>query len=77
VIVHIASCVDRFSPKLSRSHMHIEYRPSYLNKDPIFAFNNTVLLRYIWRGKLMLKIQRSTQRLKMSILCHYKYEFLL
>jgi hypothetical protein len=71
VIVHVASYVDRFSPKLSRSHMHIKYRPSYLNKDPIFAFNNAILLRYIWRGKPMLKIQRSTQHLKMSVLEFY------
>jgi hypothetical protein len=71
VIGYMTSSVDRFSPKLSRSPMLIEHRPSHLNKDPIFAFNNTILLRYIWRGKMMIKSQRSTKGLKMSVLEFY------
>jgi hypothetical protein len=68
VIGHKARCVDCFSPKLSRSHMLIEHRPSHLNKGLIFPFNNAIMLRYTGRGKLMLKIQGSRQSLKMSVL---------
>ena len=48
--------------------MLIEHRPSHLNKGPILALNNAILLRDIRRGKLMLEAQRSTKGLKMSIL---------
>jgi hypothetical protein len=48
--------------------MLIEHRPSHLNKGLILAFNNTILLRHIHREKLMLKSQRSTKGLEMSIL---------
>jgi hypothetical protein len=48
--------------------MLIEHRPSHLNKGPILALNNTILLRDIGRGKLMLKAQRSTKGFKVSIL---------
>ena len=48
--------------------MLIEHRPSHFNQSPIFALNNTILLRDIRRGKLMLEAQRSTKGFKMSIL---------
>ena len=48
--------------------MLIEHRPGHLNKGPILALNNTILLRDIRRGKLMLEAQRSTKGFKMSIL---------
>jgi hypothetical protein len=64
----MAICVDHFSPKLPRSTMLIERRPSHLNKGLILVFNNAIRLRYIWRGKLMLRTQSSTKGLKMSIL---------
>jgi hypothetical protein len=48
--------------------MLIKHRPSHLNKGPICGFNNTILLRHNRREKLMLKSQRSTKGLKMSIL---------
>jgi hypothetical protein len=32
---------------------------SSINKGQILAFNNAILLRYIWRGKLMLEYQKS------------------
>jgi hypothetical protein len=48
--------------------MLIEHRPGHLNKGPILALNNTILLRDIGRGKLMLKAQRSTKGFKVSIL---------
>jgi hypothetical protein len=67
-IGYMTSSVDRFSPKLSRSPMLNEHRPSHLNKGLFFAFNNTILLRYIWRRKMMIKAQRSTKDLKMSVL---------
>jgi hypothetical protein len=51
----MACGVDRFGPISPRSPMLIEYHPSHLNKDPILALNNTILLRDIGRGKLMLK----------------------
>jgi hypothetical protein len=34
----------------------------------ILAFNNTIMLRHIHRGKLMIKSQISTKGLEMSIL---------
>ena len=43
-IGHMASSVDRFGPKTPRSPMLIKHRPGHLNKGPIFAFNNTILL---------------------------------
>ena len=67
-IGHMASYVDRLGPKPPRSPMLIEHRPSYLNKGPILMLNNTILLRDIRRGKLMLDTQRSTKGFKMSIL---------
>jgi hypothetical protein len=48
--------------------MLIEHRPGHLNKGPILALNNTILLRDIGRRKLMLEAQRSTKDFKMSIL---------
>jgi hypothetical protein len=66
-IGHKASSVDRFGPKMPRSPMLIKHRPSHLNKGPIFASNNTILLGHIRRGKLMLEYQRSTKGCKLSI----------
>jgi hypothetical protein len=48
--------------------MLIEHHPSHLNKGPILALNNTILLRDIRRGKLMLEAQRSIKGFKISIL---------
>jgi hypothetical protein len=67
MIGHMASSVDRFGPKTHRSPMLIKHRPGQLNKGPIFAFNNTILLGHIRRGKLMLKSQRSTKGCNFSI----------
>jgi hypothetical protein len=64
---HMASSVDRFDPKTPKSPMLIEHRPGHLNKGSILALNNSILQRHIRRGKLMLKSQRSTKGLKMSI----------
>jgi hypothetical protein len=36
--------------------MLIKYRPGNFNNGPIFAFNNAILLRHIWREELMLKM---------------------
>jgi hypothetical protein len=47
--------------------MLIKHRPGHLKKGPIFAFNNTILLGHIRRGKLMLESQRSTIGGKLSI----------
>ena len=60
--------VDHFGPKFPRNPMLRAHHPRHLNKDPILAFNNDIMLRYIWRGKLMLKSQISTKGFKMSIL---------
>jgi hypothetical protein len=35
--------------------MLIEHHPGHLNKGSIFALNNTILLRDIRRGKLVLE----------------------
>jgi hypothetical protein len=48
--------------------MLIEHRPGHLNNGLILALNNTILLRDIGRGKLMLEAQRNTKSFKMSIL---------
>jgi hypothetical protein len=63
----MASSVDRFGPKTPRSPMLIKHRPGHLNKGLIFAFNNTILLGHIRRGKPMLESQRSTKGWKLSI----------
>ena len=68
VIGDMTSCVDRLSPISPRSPMLIEHHPSHFNQSPIFALNNTDLLRDIRRGKLMLEAQRGTKGFKMSIL---------
>ena len=47
--------------------MLIKHCPGHLNKGPILAFNNAILLGHIWRGKLMLESQRSTKGCKVSI----------
>jgi hypothetical protein len=60
--------VDRFGPISPRSPKLIEHRPGHLNKGPIFVLNNTILLRDVGRGKLMLEAQRSTKSFKISIL---------
>jgi hypothetical protein len=59
--------VDRFSRKRPRSPMLIKHCPGHLNKGPILALNNAILLRHIRRGNLMLEPQRSTKGLTMSI----------
>jgi hypothetical protein len=46
-IRNMARSVDHFSPISPRSPMLIEHHPSHLNKDPILALNNTILLRDI------------------------------
>ena len=43
-IGNMARGVDRFGPISPRSPMLIEHRPSHLNKGPILALNNTILL---------------------------------
>jgi hypothetical protein len=48
--------------------MLIEHRPSYLNRGLVLAFNYTILLRHIRRGKLMLESYRSTKGLKLNII---------
>jgi hypothetical protein len=70
-IGNMAHGVNCFSPISPRNPMLIEHRPDHLNKGPILAFNNTILLRDIGRGKLMLEAQRSTKGFKMSILEFY------
>ena len=40
----MASSVDRLSPISPTSPVLIEHRPSHLNKGPILALNNTILL---------------------------------
>jgi hypothetical protein len=67
-IGNMACGVDRFGQISPRSPMLIEHRPGHLNKGPTLALNNTILLRDIRRGKLMLEAQRSTKGFKMSIL---------
>jgi hypothetical protein len=64
----MAHGVDRFGPISPRSPMLIEHRLGHLNKGLTLVLNNTILLRDIRRGKLMLKVQRSTKGFKMSIL---------
>jgi hypothetical protein len=64
----MACGVDRFGPISPRNPMLIEHRPGHLNKGLILALNNTILLRDIGRGKLMLEAQRNTKSFKMSIL---------
>jgi hypothetical protein len=64
----MARDVDRFGPISPRSPMLIENRPGHLNKGLIFVLNNTILLRDIRRGKLVLEAQRSTKGFKISIL---------
>jgi hypothetical protein len=71
VIGDIASCVDRLDPISPRSHVLIEHRPSHLNKGPILALNNTILLWDIRRGKLMFEVQISIKGFKISILEFY------
>jgi hypothetical protein len=71
VIGYMASSVDRFDPKMPRSPMLIKHRPGHINKGLIFAFNNTILLGQIQRGKLMLESQRSTKGCKLSIFEFY------
>ena len=64
----MASCVDRLGPISPRSPVLIKHHPRHLNKGPILALNNNILLGDIRRGKLMLEAQRSTKGLKRSIL---------
>jgi hypothetical protein len=66
-IGHMVDSIDRFGPKFPRSPMLIDHRSSHLNKGLICAFNNAILLRFIQRGKLMLKCQSITKGFKMSI----------
>jgi hypothetical protein len=47
---HMIGSVDRFDPKLPRSPVLTEHRPSHLNKGLILALNNVILLGYIRRG---------------------------
>jgi hypothetical protein len=56
-IGHMASSVDRFGPETPGSPMLIKHRPDHLNKGPIFAFNNTILLGHIRGGKLIMTPQ--------------------
>jgi hypothetical protein len=67
MIGHMATSVDCLGPKSPRSPM-LKHHSGHLNKGPILAFSNAILLRYICRGKLMLEYQRSTKGLKMRIL---------
>jgi hypothetical protein len=67
-IGHMAGNVDHFGPKTPRSPMLIKHFRGHLNKVPILAFNNAILLGHIHRGKLMLESQKSTKGFKMSIL---------
>jgi hypothetical protein len=48
--------------------MLIEHHPGHLNKGPILALNNTVLLRDIRRGELVLKTQRGAEGIKLRVL---------
>jgi hypothetical protein len=68
VIRHMVGSVGCFGPKTPRSTMLIEHRLSYLNRGLVLAFNYTILLRHIRRGKLMLESYRSTEGLKLNII---------
>ena len=67
-IGNMARGVDRFGPISPRSPMLIEHHLGHLNKGLILALNNTILLRDIRRGKLVLETQRREKGFKMSIL---------
>jgi hypothetical protein len=54
-IGNMARGVDHFGPISPRSPVLMVHRPSHLNKGPILALNNTILLRDTRRGKLMLE----------------------
>jgi hypothetical protein len=51
--------------------MLIEHRPGHLNKSQILVLNNTVLLRDIRRGELVLKTQRRAEGIKLRVLEFY------
>jgi hypothetical protein len=48
--------------------MLIGHRPGHFNQGPILALNNTILLRNIRQGKLVLKTQRRTKGIKLRVL---------
>src|SRR6187551_1344026 len=50
----MASRANRLGPKVIRSLVLIKHGPCHLNQSPIFPLNNAILLRCVWRGKLML-----------------------
>ena len=55
VVGDIAGRVHCFSPKLARSSMLIEHRPSHLNKRAVLSFHNAVLRGSIWRRELVVQ----------------------
>jgi hypothetical protein len=48
--------------------MLIEHCPGHLDKGLILALNNTILLRDIRRGELVLKTQRRAEGIKLRVL---------
>src|SRR5579859_8183184 len=66
-ICNVASRVNSFGPKASRSPMLIEHRPGHLNKGPILSLNYSVLRGNIRRGVLVFETKIMAEVVKMSI----------
>ena len=49
----VAGCVDCFSPPHKRCVVLSKHRSIHLNEGPVLPFNDTILLRSVWRRELM------------------------
>src|SRR3989337_2356799 len=53
----MASSINGFRPELSWSLVLIKHRTSHLNKSPILALHDAILLRCVWSRELMSHAQ--------------------
>jgi hypothetical protein len=66
-IRNIASSANSIGPKVPRSPMLIEYRPSHINKSAVLSFYDSILLRNVRGEKLLINPMLKAKLIKRGI----------
>jgi hypothetical protein len=67
LIRNIASSANSIGPKVPRSPMLIEHRPSYINKSAVLSFYDCILLRNVRDEKLLINPMLKAKLIKRGI----------
>jgi hypothetical protein len=67
LIRNIASSADSIGPRVPRSPMLIEHHPRHLNYSAVLSFHDSILLRNMWGGKLLINTMLKAKLIKRGI----------